>query len=66
MFSQVTTFVCGPFFYPLYFATFLHAFDFFVNFAAPKSTQFEPQSPFQRSSAIDSLFQPAGKHKEMK
>jgi hypothetical protein len=42
MFSQVTTFLCGPFFYPLYFASFLHAFDFFVNFAAPESIPSEP------------------------
>ena len=66
MFSQVTTFFCGPFFYPVYFATFLHAFDFFANFDSPKSIQSEPQSPFRHSSAIDSAFQPTGIHKEMK
>jgi len=66
MFSQVTEFLCGPFFYPVYFAGFLHAFDFFVNFAASKSTQSEPRSPFLRPSAIDSILQPTGIHKEKK
>jgi hypothetical protein len=44
--SQVTAFLFGPFFYPVYFATFLHAVDFFVNFAAPKAIKSERQSPF--------------------
>jgi hypothetical protein len=66
MFSQVTTFLCGPFFYPVYFASFLHAFDFFVNFAGPKSIQFEPQSPFLHPSAIDSVSRPTGDPKEKK
>jgi hypothetical protein len=62
MFTQVTTFLCGPFFYPVYFASFLYAFDFFVNFAAPKSTQSEPRSP--HPSAINSVSQFARNHKE--
>ena len=66
MFSQVTEFLCGPFFYPVYFAGFLHAFDFFVNFAASKSIQSEPRSPFLRPSTIDSIFQPEGNPKEKK
>jgi hypothetical protein len=66
MLSQVTAFLCGPFFYPLYFASFLHTFDFFVNFAAPKSTQSEPRSPFLHPSAIDSVLQPTGNQKEKK
>jgi hypothetical protein len=66
MFSQVTSFLCGPFFYPLYFASFLHTFDFFVNFAALKSTQSEPRSPFLHPSAIDSVLQSTGHQKEKK
>jgi hypothetical protein len=66
MFSQVTAFLCGPFFYPVYFASFLHAFDFFVNFAAPKSIQSEPRSPFLHRSAIESLSQPTDNQKEKK
>jgi len=65
MFSQVTTFLCGPFFYPVYFASFLHAFDFFVNFAAPKSIQFEPRLPYLPST-INAASQPTGDHKEKK
>ena len=66
MFSQVTEFLCGPFFYPVYFASLLHAFDFFVNFAAPQSIQSEPPSPFLHPSAIDSVSQPTGNQKEKK
>jgi hypothetical protein len=58
MFSQLTTFLCGPFFYPVYFATFLHAFDFFVNFATPSLTQPRPRSPFSHAPAFDSVLQP--------
>jgi hypothetical protein len=65
MFSQVATFLCGPFFYPVYFASFLHAFDFFVNFAAPESIRSEPCSPFT-PSAINATSQPTGDHKEKK
>ena len=64
MFSQLTEFLCGPFFYPVYFASCLHAFDFFLNFAAPQSTQSEPRS--QRPQAINSVSQFPGNHKEMK
>jgi hypothetical protein len=66
MFSQLTTFLCGPFFYPVYFASFLHVFDFFLNFATPSFTQSEPRSPFPHASAIDSVLQPTGNHKEKK
>ena len=31
----LTAFLCGPFFYPVFFASFLHAFDYFVISAAP-------------------------------
>ena len=65
MFTQITTFLCGPFFYPVYFASFLHAFDFFMNFDAPESIPSEPRSPFL-PSAINSVSQPAGDHKEKK
>jgi hypothetical protein len=65
MFSQVTTFLCGPFFYPVYFASFLHAFDFFVNFDAPESIPSEPRSPFL-PAAINFISQPTGDHKEKK
>ncbi len=64
MFTQVTTFLCGPFFYPVYFASFLHAFDFFANFAAPQSTQSRLRS--QRPLAINSVSQFPGNHKEKK
>jgi hypothetical protein len=60
MFTQVTTFLCGPFFYPVYFASFLHAFDFFVNFATP------PRLRSQRPLAINSVSQCPGNHKEKK
>jgi hypothetical protein len=66
MFSQVTTFLCGPFFYPVYFASFLHAFDFFVNFSAPKSIHSEPRSSFLHPSAIASVSQPTRNQKEKK
>jgi hypothetical protein len=65
MFSQVTTFLCGPFFYPVYFASFLHAFDFFANFTAPESIRSEPRSPFLPST-INAMSQPTGDHKEKK
>jgi len=55
-----------PFFYPVYLAGFLHAFDFFVNFAAPQSIQSEPRSPFLHASATDSILQPTGNQKEKK
>jgi hypothetical protein len=45
MFSQLTALLCGPFFYPVYFASFLHAFDFFLNFTTPSFPQSEPRSP---------------------
>jgi hypothetical protein len=66
MFSQLTTFLCGPFFYPVYFASFLHAFDFFVNFATPSFARSESRSPFPYASAFDSVLQPASNHKENK
>jgi hypothetical protein len=66
MFSQLTTFLCGPFFYPVYFASFLHAFDFFVNFATPSFTRSESRSPFPYASGFDSVLQPASNHKENK
>ena len=66
MFSQVTAFLCGPFFYPVYLAGFLYAFEFFVNFAPPKSIQSEPRSLFLHPSAIDSVPQPTGYPKEKK
>jgi hypothetical protein len=37
MFSQLTEFLCGPFFYPVFFASLLHAFDFFVISPTPES-----------------------------
>ena len=58
MFTQLTAFMCGPFFYPVFFASFLHAFDYFVSSAAPESTQSQPRSPFQHPSATHSLSQP--------
>jgi hypothetical protein len=66
MFSQVAAFLCGPFFYPVYLAGFLHAFEFFVNFGPPQSIQSEPQSPYLHPSAIDSISQPTGDPKEKK
>jgi hypothetical protein len=66
MFTQLTEFLCGPFFYPVFFATFLHAFDFFVISAAPEPTQSEPRSPLQRPSAINSVLHPAGYRNERK
>jgi hypothetical protein len=66
MFSQLTTFLCGPFFYPVYCASFLHAYDFFVNFATPNFTRSEPRSHFPYASAFDSVLQPASNHKENK
>ena len=69
MFSQVTTFLCGPFFYPVYFASFLHAFDFFVNFAGPQPSPSRPQSAFPHPSAsasVNSIAPPIGNHKEKK
>jgi hypothetical protein len=66
MFSQVTTFLCGPFFYPVYLAGFLHAFEFFVNFDPQQSIQSEPRSLFLHPSAIDSISPPPGDHKEKK
>jgi len=60
MFSQITALFCGPFFYPVYFASLLHAFDFFVNSAVPKSIRPEPRNPFLRRSAIDSKLHSAG------
>jgi hypothetical protein len=66
MFTQVTEFLCGPFFYPVFFASLLHAFDFFVLSAAPESTQSKPRSPFHRRAAIMSPSQPALNPKEKK
>jgi hypothetical protein len=70
MFSQLTAVLCGPFFYPVYFAGFLHAFDFFVNFTAPKSIprsiQSEQRSPFLHPPAIHSVLQPTANPKEKK
>lgn len=66
MFSQLTTFLCGPFFYPVYFASFLHAYDFFLNFATPSLTHSEPRSPFPYLSAMDSVLEPTGNQKEKK
>ena len=39
MFSQLTEFLCGPFFYPVIFASLLHAFDSFVISPAQESTR---------------------------
>jgi hypothetical protein len=39
MFSQLTEFLCGPFFYPVFFASLLHAFDFLVISPAQESTR---------------------------
>jgi hypothetical protein len=39
MFSQLTEFLCGPFFYPVFFASLLHAFDSFVISAPQESTR---------------------------
>jgi hypothetical protein len=58
MFSELADFLCGPFFYPVFFASFLHAFDFFVNLGAPQSTKSQPRSHFQRRSASHSPSQP--------
>jgi hypothetical protein len=66
MFSQLTTFLCGPFFYPVYLASFLHAYDFFLNFATPNFIQPEPRSLFPHASVIDSVLQSARNHKEKK
>lgn len=70
MVSQITRFLCGPFFYPVYFATLLHAFDFFVTIA-PKSNQSQPPSPLRHPSAFaslasDSAMRPKCNHKEKK
>jgi hypothetical protein len=66
MFSQLTEFLCGPFFYPVYFASLLHAFDFFLYSAVPEPTQYQPQSRFIPRRANDSVLQPTGNHKEKK
>jgi hypothetical protein len=66
MFTQVTEFLCGPFFYPVFFATFLHAFDFFVISAAPEPPKSKPRLPFHYSRAINSALRPAGYQNEKK
>ena len=66
MFSQVTSFLFGPFCYPVFLASFLHAIDFFVNFAAPKSIDSDSQSQFPHVLAIDLELQSAGEPKERK
>jgi len=58
MFSQLTEFLCGPFFYPVFFASLLHAFDSFVYSAPQESTQSEPRSRFQYPTAFDSGIRP--------
>ena len=50
MFTQVTEFLCGPFFYPVFFASLLHAFDFFVISAAPEPTQFQSRMRLRHRS----------------
>lgn len=45
MLIRVVGFLFGPFFYPVYFASFLHVVDFFANIAAPKSINSETKSP---------------------
>jgi hypothetical protein len=60
MITQLTEFLCGPFFYPVFFASFLHAFDFFVISAAPQPPQSESRLPFRHSRAINSALRPAG------
>jgi hypothetical protein len=66
MFSQLTEFLCGPFFYPVYFASLLHAFDFFLYSAVPEPTQYESQSRLAPRWATDSVLQPTGYPKEKK
>jgi hypothetical protein len=39
MITQLTEFLCGPFFYPVFFASLLHAFDFFVVSPAQETTR---------------------------
>jgi hypothetical protein len=66
MLSQVAAFVFGPFCTPLFFAGFLHAVDFFVTDAAPKSNDSEPQLPSQRPLRNDFELPPCGEPKEMR
>jgi hypothetical protein len=65
MLNQITGFLFGPFCYPIYFASFLHAFDFFVNFAEPKPIKSEPRSPLVHATGKDFELQPNGEPKEM-
>jgi hypothetical protein len=45
MLMRVAAFLCGPFCYPVYFASFLHVIDFFANVTVPKSIDSEPRLP---------------------
>lgn len=66
MLTQVTDFLCGPFFYPVFLAGLLHAFDFFVLSAAPESAQSQPRSALRHPTATRSLLQPARYQSEKK
>jgi hypothetical protein len=66
MFSELTEFLFGPFFYPVYFASLLHAFDFVLYSPVPEPTRYESQSRFARRWMTDSVSRPTGNHKEKK
>lgn len=66
MFSEVAGFLFGPFCYPLYFASFLHAVDLFVNITGPRSTDSEPRSPLVHATGKDFEVQFEGEPKEMR
>jgi hypothetical protein len=48
MLVRVLTFFFGPFWYPVYFASFLHVIDFFTNIALTKSINSEGDPPLPR------------------
>jgi hypothetical protein len=48
MLMSVVAFLCGPFCYPVYFASFLHVVDIFVNVTVPKATNPESKSPLSQ------------------
>jgi hypothetical protein len=58
MFSQLTEFLCGPFFYPVFFASLLHAFDSFVYSAPQESTQSSRDRASSMRRPLDSVIRP--------
>jgi hypothetical protein len=60
MITQVTEFLCGPFFYPVFFASLLHAFDHFVISPAPESTRPSRNRQSRYRRRFDSVIRPKG------